>query len=282
MHITRDRKKRTITLDQCAYADKVLKRFKLQSAKPARTPLPTSYNPTISDIEATSELHSQYQSVIGSLLYIMLGTRPDLAFTVIHMSQFCANVSQEHLSQALYIVRYLGSTKYLTLKFNGANHNGFLGYTDSDWAANPDDRKSITGYVLFLANGPVSWLTRRQKTIALSSTEAEYMVMSDTARQISWIKSLLSEIGFKIPKIPLYCDSQGAVFLATNPAQEMQSKHIGICYHYIRECVEEGDKINLFDIPTDQQLTDIFTKNLSPAKFKAIHKGLHFISSSLS
>ena len=90
----------------------------------------------------------------------MLGTRPDLAFTVIHMSQFRANPSQEHLSRALYIIRYLGSTKNLALRFNGANHNGFLGYMDSDWVANPDDRKSITGYVLFLANSLVSWLTR--------------------------------------------------------------------------------------------------------------------------
>jgi hypothetical protein len=118
-------------------------------------------------------------------------------------------------------VRYLGSTKGLTLKFNGANHDEFLGYTDSDWAANPDDQKSITGYVLFFANGPVSWLTRRQKTIALSSTEVEYMAMLDTARQISWIKSLLGKIGFNIPKILLYCDNQGAIFLATNPAQEV-------------------------------------------------------------
>ena len=82
------------------------------------------------------------------------------------MSQFCTNPSQEHLSQALYIVRYLGSTKNLALRYNGANHDSFLGYTDSDWAANPDDRKSITGYVLFLANSPVSWLTRQQKTVA--------------------------------------------------------------------------------------------------------------------
>ena len=95
----------------------------------------------------------------------MLGTQLDLAFAVICMSQFCANPSQEHLSRALYIVRYLGSTKNLALRFNGANHDGFLGYTDSDWAANPDDWKSIIGYVLFLANSPVSWLTRRQKTV---------------------------------------------------------------------------------------------------------------------
>ena len=160
MHITHDCKKWTLTLDQCVYAEKVLKQFGMQNAKPAWTLLPLGYNPKISEIEATLVLCSQYQSVIGSLLYIMLGTRPDLAFTVICMSQFCANPSQEHLSWALYIVRYLRSTKNLALRFNGANHNGFLGYTDSDWAANPDDWKSITGYVLFLVNSPVSWLTR--------------------------------------------------------------------------------------------------------------------------
>ena len=105
MCITRDRKKRTLTLDQCVYAEKVLKQFGMLNAKPTQTPLPSGYNPKISEIEATSTLRSQYQSVIGSLLYIMLGTRLDLAFAVIHMSQFCANPSQEHLSQALYIYR---------------------------------------------------------------------------------------------------------------------------------------------------------------------------------
>ena len=105
MCITRDRKKQTLTLDQCVYAEKVLKRFGMQNAKPTRTPLPSGYNPKISEIEATSTLRSQYQSVIGSLLYIMLGTQPDLAFAVIRMSQFCANPSQEHLSRALYIYR---------------------------------------------------------------------------------------------------------------------------------------------------------------------------------
>ena len=104
------------------------------------------------------------------------------------------------------------------------------------------------------------------------------MAMSNTTRQVSWIKSLLGEIGFSIPKVLLYCDNQGAIFLATNPAQEQQSKHIGIRYHYIRECVEKGDKIDLFYIPTGEQIADIFTKNLSLVKFEDICKGLRMIS----
>ena len=104
------------------------------------------------------------------------------------------------------------------------------------------------------------------------------MAMFDTTRQISWIKSLLVEIYFSIPKVLLYCDNQEAIFLATNPTQEQRSEHIGICYHYIRECVEEGDKIDLFYIPTGEQIADIFTKNLSPVKFEAIRKDLCMIS----
>ena len=102
--------------------------------------------------------------------------------------------------------------------------------------------------------------------------------MSDTTQQISWIKLLLGEIHFSILKVPLYYDNKGVIFLATNPAQEQRSKHIGICYHYIHECVEEGDKIDLFYIPTGEQIADIFTKNLSPVKFEDIHRGLRMIS----
>ena len=104
------------------------------------------------------------------------------------------------------------------------------------------------------------------------------MAMSDMTRQISWIKSLLYEIHFSIPKVPLYCDNQGAIFLATNPTQEQHSKHIGIRYHYICECMEEGDKIDLFYIPTGEQIADIFTKNLSPVRFEDIRQGLCLIS----
>ena len=104
------------------------------------------------------------------------------------------------------------------------------------------------------------------------------MAVSDMTWQISWIKSLLGKIHSSILKVLLYYDNQGVIFLATNPAQEQHSKHIGIRYHYICECVEEGDNIDLFYIPTGEQIADIFTKNLSPVKFKDMHRGLCMIS----
>ena len=225
MRITRDRIKKTLKLDQISYADKVIKRFKLNDAKIARTPLPSGYNPLPNTTQSTPHLRSRYQSVIGSLLYIMLGTRPDIAQAVIKMSQFSSNPLEEHLQKALYIVRYLAGTKNLCIKYNGASKAGFVAYSDTDWAGDHETRRSTSGYAIFLGNGIVSWLLRRQCKITLSSTEAEYVGMTEVAKQISWIRNLLSKLKFKLPTVPLYVDNQGAIFLASNPAQEGRTKH---------------------------------------------------------
>src|SRR5436190_13184621 len=124
----------------------------------------------------------------------MLGTCPDIAYAVIKLAKFAANPSQEHLDKALYICRYLVGTQDYALVFDGLSDQGLIAYTDSDWASDPTDRKSITGYMIKLANGTFSWRSHTQTTIALSSTEAEYMALSDCCRQITWIKSLLTEI----------------------------------------------------------------------------------------
>ena len=115
-------------------------RFKLNNAKFTRTPLPSGYNPAPNPKTTTPQLHSHYQSVIGSLLYIMLGTRPDIAFSVIKMSQFSSNPSEEHLQKALYIVRYLLGTKDLCITYDGASGSGFVAYSDTDWGGDLETR----------------------------------------------------------------------------------------------------------------------------------------------
>jgi hypothetical protein len=262
MWITRDHIKKTLKLDQISYAEKVIKHFKLDNAKVARTPLPSSYNPLPNSTQSTSDLHIRYQSIIGSLLYIMLGTCPDIAQAVIKMSQFSSNPMEDHLQKALYIVHYLIGTKTLCIKYDGASKTGFMAYSDTDWAGDYETRRSTSGYAIFLGDGIVSWLSRRQRKITLSSTEAEYIGMTEAAKQLSWIRNLLSELKFKLPAIPLLVDNQGAMFLASNPAQEGRTKHIEILEHYIRECVHDG-KIKLYYIPTDKQVADTFTKNLT-------------------
>jgi hypothetical protein len=228
------------------------------------------------DKEATPQQRTYYQSIIGSLLYLALGTRPDIAFAVICMSQFCANPSEDHIAKALYIVCYVNSTLQAKIVYKGAAQQGLLAWADADWAGDKISRKSVTGYVVMLAGGAVTWTSRKQKTIALSSTESEYMCMSDACRQLVWIESLLQELSFPVTNIDLCCDNQGAIFLASNPAQEHRSKHIDIRYHYIRECVEE-QKISLTYIPTNDQIADIMTKNLNYDKFKFFRESLNVV-----
>ncbi len=189
------------------------------------------------------------------------------------MSQFMVNPSEEHIKKALYIVKYVKSMLNVKITYNGRNKEGLIAYADADWAADVASWKSVTGNVVKLAGGPVSWVSRKQKTIALSSTEAEYMSLSDTARQLIWIQSIYHELGFKVHGIELNIDNQGAIFLAQNQMQEHRSKHIDIRYHYVRECVEDG-KIVLIYIPTNQQAADILTKNLAYVKFQELRSSI--------
>jgi hypothetical protein len=269
MKIVRDRHKKTLTIDQIDYANKIVKRFGQENCKPVTTPLPGGYKPQSFKGVATAQNRSKYQSIIGSLLYLTLGTRPDIAYAVILMSQFMTNPSEEHINKALHIVKYVSSTTNAKITYDGKNKEGLVAYADADWGSDHDTRKSVTGYVVKLAGAPISWVSRKQKTIALSSTEAEYMSLSDTARQLVWMQSLFGELGFKVHNIELYIDNQGAIFLAQNEAQEHRSKHIDIRYHYVRECIQEG-KVVLVYIPTYEQTADILTKNLAAPKFQEL------------
>src|SRR6266704_5836937 len=161
-----------ILVDQKDYLQKVLQHFKLVNAKLVPTPLPEGYHPSPNKGSASPELHVSYQQVIGSLLYIMIGTRPDIAYAVTKMVQFAANPSEDHLQHTLYICHYLLGTSNYTLIFDGKSDGGIIAYADSDWASDPVTRKSTTGYLVKLANVIFCWNCRAQKSIALSSTEA--------------------------------------------------------------------------------------------------------------
>ena len=267
------RHKGCILVDQCDYLKKVLQRFNLQNAKAVPTPLPEGYHPMPNKNQSTPDLRSQYQQVIGSLLYIMLGTRPDIAYAVTKLSQYAANPSEEHLSRAYYICRYLAGTPNYALVYNGKGGDGLIGFADSDWASDPITRKSTTGYLVKLANGVICWNSRAQKSIALSSTEAEYMSLGDTCRQIVWIRSLFFELGIKLKPIPLCGDNQGSIFLASNPVQEKRIKHIDLRHHYIREIVR-SKQVELFFIEGAENPTDLFTKNLGRVKFQKFREQL--------
>ena len=214
----------------------------------ANTPLPHRYTPVAHTGNPDPTLRTQYQAIIGSLLYLMLGTHPDIAFAVIKLSQFSANPSKEHYEWAKYICRYLAGTKDYTMVFDGNTNEGLIAHSDSDWAADINNRRSITGYFFKLAGSSVSWLSRAQKTVALSSTEAEYMAISDCCHQAMWMTNLFGEIGFHVSPIMICGDNQDSIFIGSNPVQEKWTKHIGIRYHYIRECIE-NNKVSVVFVP---------------------------------
>ena len=172
----------------------------------------------------------------------------------------------------MYIVKYTAHTIDLKIVYK-KNGSGFIAYADADWASDQITRISVTGYVLMLAEGAVLWVSRKQKTIALSSTEAEYMSMLDASRQLIWVQNLYQELGYELSGIDLCGDNQGAIFLASNPAQEHRSKHIDIRYHYICEQVE-NKRVCLFYVPTNKQIAYLMTKNLPYDKLKFFRNAL--------
>jgi hypothetical protein len=203
----------------------------------------------------------------------MLGTRPDIAFAVTKLAQFLANPSQDHVDKALHVCCYLIGTREYCLVYGGESGAGLIAYLDSDWASDSNTRRSQSGYFLILAGGIVSWMYHAQKTIALLSTEAEYMSISDCSRQVKWVKTLLSKIGYKLGPIPICGDNQGSIFIASNPVTEKRSKHIDIHYHFIREVVEDG-YVDVAFIDGAKNPADMFTKNLGRIKFDKFHAQL--------
>jgi len=271
MKILRDRKSKILKIDQIDYAKKIVKRFGQENCHDVTTPLPGGYKPQSQspDQRATPEQLNYYQSIIGSLLYLTLGTRPDIAYAVILMSQFMSNPSEDHIKKAIHIIKYVKSTLYAKLIYNGKANEGLHGYADADWGSDVDTRKSVTGYVIKLAGAPISWTSRKQKTVALSSTEAEYMSLTDAIKQLVWMKSLFKELGSYIHKIELNIDNQGAMFIAQNDVVDRKMKHIDIKYHYCRDVIKDGS-VQLLFVPTNEQQADIFTKNLNHIKFKEL------------
>jgi hypothetical protein len=281
MRITREG--RSIHIDQCAYLRVVLERCGMLNAKSAATPLPAGYVPKPSEEPANPERRSRFQVVIGSLLYLMLGTRPDISFAVTKLAQYSANPSEDHLSKALYICRYLVGTQNYRLTYDGASSQGLNATTDSDWASDATNRRSQSGYFVKLAGGPISWTSRAQKTIALSSTEAEYMALSNCSRQVVWMHTLMGELGYTLTAIPICGDNQGSIFIASNPVTEKRSKHIDIRYHYVREVVNRG-LVKIYFIDSDENPADLLTKNLGSVKFLKFREmlGLEFFPLALN
>jgi hypothetical protein len=267
VRIMRDRKLKRLEIDQSGYLRDVLEHFGMADANPHSTLLPAGAEEHLIkyDGQASTSDIKHYQSLIGSLMYLQIGMRPDISFAVAHLAQYAANPSPQHQRLAQYILAYLVGTVDMRLVYDGADGDGLVGYTDSSLGDQADDRHSTSGYVFILANRAISWSSRKQKTVAQNTTEAEYMAMTDVANQATWYQSFLMELGYSVDDpIPLHGDNKGAIDLALNPVTGRRSKHIAIRHHVIREYIEKGT-ISLICTPTAEMVADSFTKSLPRA-----------------
>jgi hypothetical protein len=280
IRITRDRSERTIEIDQSGYIKDILERFGMIDANPNHTPLPSGAQKDLIKNKGQASLPEirNFQSLIGSLLYVQIATRPDISFAVSRLAQYASNPSPDHFRLAKYVLSYLLGTMDTRIRYDGTDGEGLYGYTDSSYADNTDTRHSTAGYVFLLADGAISWSSRKQKTIAQSTTEAEYMALTDAGNQAIWYLSYFKELGYSIDgpvPIQIHSDNKGAVDLAENPVTGRRSKHIDIKHHVIREYIEKN-QVHLIRTPTTEMVADCFTKNLpliSLSRFNS-HMGL--------
>ncbi|KAJ9542762.1 hypothetical protein OSB04_029268 [Centaurea solstitialis] len=270
MEIVRDRKARKLYLSQEGYVQKVLRRFGMSEAKPVNTPfaphfkLSSALSPsTQADVAYMARV--PYSSAVGSLMYAMICTRPDLAYAVSMVSRYMANPGKEHWKAVQWILRYLKGTADLCLHF-GRNSSGVLGYVDSDYGKDVDNRRSITGYVFTLDGCAISWRAHLQPTVALSTTEAEYMAVSEVVKEGVWLKGFFGELCERLKVEEVFCDNQGAVLLTKDRVLHDRTKHIDIRHHYVREVVARDD-LKVVKISTDDNAADMLTKPLPVAKF---------------
>jgi hypothetical protein len=273
------RKGSQITLCQDAYIRKVLDQFGMLECRAVTTPLDPGASDTLVPYQgsAAEDQIKLYQSLVGCINYLATQTRCDIAFTASALSRFLVNPAPAHIKSAKRALQYLKGTIMYSITLGGPkygpNNLDIRLYTDSDYAGDRHTYKSTSGYVSFVAGGPVSWQSKRQSVVAQSSTEAEYIAMSELAKEGSWIRYLLEGLKYKgqdLESITLFGDNQGALSLAENPTFHRGSKHIAVRYHLVRQEVEEG-RLQLAYIPTDHMPADGLTKALkTPAHMRFV------------
>lgn len=279
----------TYFINQSSMAKTVLKRFGFENLKSASTPLPVTsklYRASDEEAEAFAQENKPYRSGVGSLMYLAMCTRPDLAHSVGVLSQHLERPGKQHWDALVHVFRYLKGTIHLGIKFNGVITDPVSGaksqhfptsLCDADWAGDPNTRRSTTGYVFKLAGGPLSWKSRLQPTVALSSTEAEYRAITEAGQELLWLRTMLEHYGFKDPNPTiLQSNNLGAIHLTTKSIFHGRTKHIEIQHHWIREVVDQGS-LTLKHCPTSIMTADLLTKCLGKSHFLRLRQELGLV-----
>jgi hypothetical protein len=296
MRITRDRERRTSKIDQELYITKALERFGLTNCKAAETPaVEHATDEPMTEAQKLKSKNSggdqpadrhRFMEIVGTLLYAAISTRPDIAYAVNRLTRHMQSPLRRHETAAERVLRYLAGTRTVGLVF-GRDRRGTTdaaeiafgkfdvsAFSDADWAGDHSDRKSTTGWVAKLGGDVVSWASKKQRVVALSSCEAELYAESAAISELLWQRGLLEELGLLTPgPSTVRVDNQSTVATTKNGVKGERTKHIDIRHCFVTDCVESG-VIKVQWVATQLQQADIFTKALAAPQFTTLRKQL--------
>lgn len=266
----------SVSITQENYTKRILEKFGMSECNKIDTPMERQTQSADNEVNDGSLTKVPYRQAVGSLMYLAVGTRPDIMYAVSHVSQALENPTQNDWSKVKRIFKYLKGTSDISIVY-GSNHQKMLTtYSDADFAGDARTRRSTSGVVCMYMGGPISWISRRQKSVALSTTEAEFVAASEASKEAVWLMRLLNEIT-ELSSVPrLLIDNMSAVKLVKNPVFHKRSKHIEVRHFFVREKVEEG-QLTVEHVPSESQLADILTKPLCRDTFVKIRELLGII-----
>jgi hypothetical protein len=265
-----------VTLYQRRYIDDILKRFGMQDCKPVTSPVDISIK-IVRDENQAPAVDVPYREAVGALMHLICATRPDIAFAVGMVARFMEAPQDAHWTAVKRILRYLQGTKSHGIRFKSSGDIDFKCFSDADWVGDIADRKSTSGYVFKLTSGPISSGSKKQSSVSLSTSEAEYMALSLAIQEGKWVHRLLCEIlvaaGVETPKLVIFEDNQSCIKMTKNPVNHGRAKHIDIKYHHIRDEVKSGE-VEVEYCSTSTMLADLLTKGLPGPRHQELTRDL--------
>ena len=273
IEILRVRKENRLCLYQSKYLSKLVDRFEMKNSKPANVPLASNFILSAALSPRTLEEsrymeNIPYSSAVGSVMYSMISTRPDLAQAISVLSRYMAKPGKGHWNAMKWLLRYISITAAVGLIYDCSNSElELIGYVDSDYAGDRDKRRSTSSYFFTIAGCCVSWKSQLQSVVALSTTEAEYIAVTEAIKEAIWLQGLLSEINVFKGKSIIYTDSQSALHLCKNPVFHERTKHIEVKYHFIRDQISDG-VVEVDKVSTEDNPADMGTKTVPYSKLK--------------
>lgn len=270
--ITRDRTAGTLKIDQKRMTTELVDKYGLGNAKSKSTPLSVAIKLTKEGTVLDRDKFG-YSELVGSLLYLSVCTRPDIAQAVGALARYMAAPTVDHWTAAKGVVRYLASTPSLGIIFDKTSNGELLAFCDADHAGDIDTRRSTTGYTFILNGGIISWSSRLQQTVAASTTEAEYMAAASATKEALWLRKLMADFDKPVMMLTIYSDNQASISLLKNPITSARSKHIDIIYHFARERVLRKE-VEFVYCNSEDNVADIMTKALPESKFVMCRDGM--------